>query len=57
MFPAGEKRIKFKQVRIRFSAFMVVVCLGGFLHSDCFGWVALAAAQKGRKLVRQNRDG
>lgn len=39
LFPAGEKRIKFKQVRMRFSAFMALVCLGGSLHSDCSGWI------------------
>lgn len=53
------RRIKFKQVRISFCSFIILMA-GFALEAPCSLvalWVALAGAQKGRRLVRQNRCG
>lgn len=55
----GGRRINFKQLRVRFCAFMILMAVvsGGSTSSDCSMWVPIAGAQQGRKLVRQNRGG
>lgn len=50
--------LEFEQVTIRLCTFVILMwCLEGSLHFARSVWVALAGAQRGLKLVKQNRGG